>query len=211
MPKMQPRQPQVGRPRDDQVDAAIHRATLSLLAEVGYPRVTIAEVARKAATVPPTVYRRYRGVKELVLAVLEVELATLVGVTPDVGSLREDLLAYGRKIADMLNPQRAAIVAGLLLPMSQDRALGKVVGRGMDAVIASNWGAIIDRAIHRGELGSEARTLGALSRVASSVVFQRITLLQLKVDDPFIAELVDTVLLPALCLHQPRSPVGRRR
>jgi AcrR family transcriptional regulator len=211
MPRQEHLRTQVGRPRDDQVDAAIHQATLSLLAEAGYAQVTIAEVARRAATVPPTVYRRYRGAKTLVLAVLEAELAGLVGFAPDIGSLRDDLIAYVRKIADMLNPRRASIVAGLLLPMRHDHALGKVVRRGTETVIASNWGAIIDRAIHRGELDPEARNLGVLSRVASSVVFQRITLLQLTVDDPFIIELVDTVLLPALGRHQPRRPAGRRR
>jgi AcrR family transcriptional regulator len=209
MPRQEHLQTQVGRPRDDQLDVAIHRATLALLAEVGYARVTIAEVARRASTVPPTVYRRHRGVKELVLAVMEAELAGLVGFAPDVGSLRDDLFAYVRKIADMLDPQRAAIVAGLLVPMRQDRALGEVMRRGMETVIASNWGAIIDRAIHRGELHPMARTLEVLSRVAGSVVFHRITLLQLTVDDPFIAEMVDTVLLAALVRHQLRRPAGR--
>ena len=209
MSKLEHPQTPVGRPRDSQLDAAIHRATLSLLAEVGYARVTIAEVARKASTVPPTVYRRHRCVKSLVLAVLEAELASLDEYVPDVGSLRDDLLAHVRTIAEMLNPQRASIVAGLLLPMRQNRSLGKVVGRGMETVIASHWGAIIDRAIHRGELDPTVRSLGALGRVASSVVFQRLTLLQLAVDASFIAELVDTVLLPAFCRHQLRSLNGR--
>jgi AcrR family transcriptional regulator len=211
MSRKEPPQAQPGRPRDDQLDTAIRRATLELLAEAGYARVTIAEVARRASTVPPTIYRRHRGVKDLVLAALDAELASLAGFAPDAGSVRKDLFAYVRKIADMLDPQRASIMAGLLVPMRQDRALGELMREGMEAVIASNWGAIMDRAIRRGELDPKARTLGVLSRVASAVVFQRTTLLQLAVDDPFVSELVDTVLLPALGPHLARRPASQRR
>ena len=48
-----------GRPRDATADAAILRATLALIAEVGVPGVTVSEVARRAGVARATVYLRW--------------------------------------------------------------------------------------------------------------------------------------------------------
>src|SRR5262249_61402867 len=49
---------QVGRPRDPQIGAAVVEATLAILDQSGYGRLMIEEVARRAGTTKPTVYRR---------------------------------------------------------------------------------------------------------------------------------------------------------
>lgn len=191
--------PRAGRPRDDQVDEMIHEATLALLAEVGYAGVTVAEVARRASTVPPTVYRRYDNLQALVYATLQREFAVLIDTRrAETGSLRGDLIAFARAIIAVLTPQRAAVTAGLLLPMQRDQVLASALRDGLTALGEKNWGSLITRAIDRGELDARAEDLGFLSQITPSMIFHQMMLIRLPVDDAFIEQVVDGVLLPAL-------------
>jgi AcrR family transcriptional regulator len=67
-------EPRVGRPRDAQIDRAVLDATLDLLGEVGYGRLTLEAVARRAGTSKPAIYRRWAGRRRLVLAALSRRL-----------------------------------------------------------------------------------------------------------------------------------------
>lgn len=201
--------PRAGRPRDDQVDEMIHEATLALLAEVGYAGVTVAEVARRASTVPPTVYRRHDNLQALVYATLRREFAALTGARPaETGSLRGDLIAFAQAIAGILTPQRAAVTAGLLLPMRHDQVLASTVRDGLTALGEANWGTLVTRAVDRGDLDARAENLGFLSQIAPSMFFHQMMLMRLPVDDAFIEQVVDGVLLPALTAAAP--PGGLR-
>lgn len=55
-----------GRPRDTRIDDAVLRATVELLEEIGYTRLTIPLVAARAGATPPAVYRRWPTKIELV-------------------------------------------------------------------------------------------------------------------------------------------------
>lgn len=63
-----------GRPRDPHIDTAVLKATLAVLDESGYARLTIDEVARRAGTTKPAVYRRWPSRQQLVLAALGLRL-----------------------------------------------------------------------------------------------------------------------------------------
>ncbi|WP_431234263.1 TetR/AcrR family transcriptional regulator [Mycolicibacterium psychrotolerans] len=64
--KKQTRRPRQGRPRDSRIDDAVLRATVELLDEIGYARLTIPLVAARAGATPPAVYRRFPTKVELV-------------------------------------------------------------------------------------------------------------------------------------------------
>ncbi|HEY0475214.1 MAG TPA: helix-turn-helix domain-containing protein, partial [Kribbella sp.] len=85
---------QTGRPMSEEVDGAIHRATLELLAEVGYEGLSIAQVARLAGTATTSVYRRFPGKQELVISILRDEMRGISREVPEHGSLRDDLLEH---------------------------------------------------------------------------------------------------------------------
>lgn len=55
-----------GRPRDSRIDEAVLRATVELLEEIGYNRLTIPLVAARAGATAPAVYRRFPTKIELV-------------------------------------------------------------------------------------------------------------------------------------------------
>lgn len=59
-----------GRPRNPEIDTAVVRATLTLLGESGYGRLALEDVARRAGTTKPAIYRRWPSRQRLVLAAL---------------------------------------------------------------------------------------------------------------------------------------------
>ncbi|HWT49352.1 MAG TPA: helix-turn-helix domain-containing protein, partial [Mycobacterium sp.] len=44
-----------GRPRDPRIDGAVLRATVELLAETGYPGLSVAAIAERAGTSKPAI------------------------------------------------------------------------------------------------------------------------------------------------------------
>ena len=60
-----------GRPVDPGVRTAILDATLQLLAEEGYTRMSMVAVAAKAGVTKPTVYRRWKNKEKLAMAAIE--------------------------------------------------------------------------------------------------------------------------------------------
>ena len=88
-----------GRPRSAHAHRAILAATLKLLADVGYEKLTLGEVAAVAGVGKATIYRRWPSKAPLVIEAFSQfpELAT-----PDTGSVLEDLTAALRSFARIL-------------------------------------------------------------------------------------------------------------
>jgi AcrR family transcriptional regulator len=78
-----------GRPRDPQIDAAIQGATLEVLDDVGYAGLMLEDVARRAGTSKPALYRRWSSRQRLVLAALARRLGEVRA--PDTGCTLCDL------------------------------------------------------------------------------------------------------------------------
>jgi AcrR family transcriptional regulator len=99
-----------GRPRDPAIDAAVLDATVAVLDEVGYTRLTLEEVARRAGSNKPAIYRRWPTRQHLVLAALSRRLGE--ARAPDTGctlcdldeSLKLFVAAFERISPDVLGP-----------------------------------------------------------------------------------------------------------
>ena len=63
--------PPEGRPRDPALDEAIIRATRQRLADDGYSRMSLGDIASDAGVTRPTIYRRWSGKFELVMDALD--------------------------------------------------------------------------------------------------------------------------------------------
>lgn len=87
MSNRNPSQP--GRPRSPQSHQAILQATLNLLAEVGYDRMSIEAIALRAGVGKPTIYRRYKSKAELVADAIESRRDEYE--IPDTGSFWGDI------------------------------------------------------------------------------------------------------------------------
>ncbi len=139
-----------GRPRDPHIDDAVIAATLEVLAETGYPGLTLEEVARRAGTSRPAIYRRWAGRPRLALAAIATRLD--VPSPPDSGCTLCDLgegfnvflAAYRTIRPDVLSSLYAECAPD---PELQQRYLETVIEPSRRAV-----GQTLDRAVARGDL-----------------------------------------------------------
>src|SRR2546423_1037122 len=107
-----------GRPRDPGVDVAIRTATVDLLGEIGYARLTMDEVAVRAGVAKASLYLRWPNKVALVADALQQRARTVPEV-PDTGTLPADMRVF---LTALLHARDAA-----------SRALSAVTGE-----IASN-------------------------------------------------------------------------
>ena len=177
-------------------DAAICDATLALLLEVGYDRMSMDAVAARAHASKATIYRRWPGKQELVLDAVRARGVGLT-VAEDTGSLRGDLVATYRSAIHGSAADDADLIAGVLRAMRTAPELADCV---RSQVIESKCDVsrvIVARAVARGELPAETDPL-ILHEVASALWFHRVLVVGGPVDDGFIAHVVDDVLMPLL-------------
>ncbi|MBI2776825.1 MAG: TetR/AcrR family transcriptional regulator [Chloroflexi bacterium] len=111
-----------GRPRDARIDDAILAATLRLLDEQGYQRMSIASVAAAAGVGRPALYRRFGSKAELVVAAIQQMTSGPEPVLPrdSRAALRALLTAAGGAFA---SPGAIAVLGSLLAEQRRDPAL----------------------------------------------------------------------------------------
>jgi AcrR family transcriptional regulator len=142
--------PNVGRPRDPRIDAAILGATADLLVEIGYANLTMAAVAERAGTTKTALYRRWSSKAELVHEAA-FPVAPTALTTPEgdiVGDVRA-MLAAARDV--FTSPVVRAALPGLIADMAADTELNvRVMSR-----FVGLFGVVQERLVHavaRGEV-----------------------------------------------------------
>jgi AcrR family transcriptional regulator len=183
-----------GRPRDDSRDGAIRRATLQLLAELGYDGVTMDRVATRARAGKATIYRRWPSKVALIMdAITTVADHTLP--VPDTGSFREDMLAYLSSFTSYVGDDRGKILAELVSEMSRNDELRLALRDGLLAQRKDAIEAIVARGVARAEISATIdHTL--LSELGSALVLQRLLLFGEAVADDYLVTIVDGLIIP---------------
>ncbi len=177
-------------------ESAICSAALELLAEVGYDRMSMDAVAARARASKATIYRRWPGKRELVLDAIRTRTAHRVEPA-DTGSLRGDIIATLRGMADGIGAEDAALVAGVLRAM---RAAPELADCLRTQVIEEKHyvgRVILGRAVARGELDPDAH-VDLFHEVAPALMFFRVLVTGQPVDDAFLGHVADDVLMPLL-------------
>ena len=177
-------------------DAAICDATLALLLEVGYDRMSMDAVAARAHASKATIYRRWPGKQELVLDAVRSRGPGMV-VPDDTGSLHGDLVATYRSALEGVGAEDAELVAGVLRAMRSTPELADCVPTQVLESKCQVSRTNVAPAVERGELPAETDPM-LLHEVASALWFHRILVVGGPVDDDFIAHVVDDVLIPLL-------------
>lgn len=113
-----------GRPLDRTRDDAILNATLELFGEVGWDKLTIAEVAKRAKVGLSTIYRRWDSKAELVAAAIA---ATLPGGSSDVESSEPDPSAILEAMRSNLTGKSAPYFPGLIAAMHADPEIADAI------------------------------------------------------------------------------------
>lgn len=166
--------PAVGRPRDPRIEDAVLDATLDLLVERGYAALNLADVARRARTTKPAIYRRWRGKAHLVH---EATFRTVDAGGPDLdgtgdGTLAGDLRVMVATTARMLStPAARAALPGLVAEFQADPLLhAALLERFRDGPIAQVAGRLT-RAAASGEARSDLDPDAVIEAIAGSVLF----------------------------------------
>jgi AcrR family transcriptional regulator len=132
------------------VDEAILAAAVDMLAEAGYARLTMDQVAARARVGKASVYLRWPNKVALVAEAIQHRSAVVPDI-PDTGRLREDMLAFLRAL---LRRKLAAehAVAAVISEIASNPELRQAWRRSVVGTLAACVRVIVERAIERGEL-----------------------------------------------------------
>ncbi len=139
-----------GRVRDPEVDEAILTAAMDLLAEIGYARLTMDQVAARARVGKASLYLRWPNKVALVAEAIQHHSAVVPDV-PNTGSLREDIRTFLRTLLRSKTAAQRA-VAAVTGEIASNPELAKAWRKGVAGTLLACTRAIVERALARGEL-----------------------------------------------------------
>ncbi|MBV9387258.1 MAG: TetR/AcrR family transcriptional regulator [Chroococcidiopsidaceae cyanobacterium CP_BM_ER_R8_30] len=141
----------LGRPRSAKSHQAILQATLELLAEVGFERMTIDAIAIRAGAGKTTIYRRYNSKEELVADAIESLREEVV--IPDTGMLWGDIDALIQNAAQItLNPLGRQTVAMIISSASSNPQFAQIYWKKYLQPRRQAFAVVIERAKTRNEI-----------------------------------------------------------
>ena len=193
-----------GRRRDGSKDDAILVATRELLAERGYDGMTMDAVADRAGAGKATVYRRWPSKVQLTVdaVVCARGVAQTIDDIPDTGSLRSDLLAvrYGRPRTD----DDSELMSGLMSAVKENPEVAAVFHEQFVRSRVNMMRGLLERAQARGELRDDI-DIDMVAAVAPAMIAYRKMVAGQRIDDEFVVQMIDTVILPLATGRQPTS------
>ncbi|MGW2958401.1 TetR/AcrR family transcriptional regulator [Streptomyces sp. NPDC001220] len=174
--------------RED-VTEAIRAAVFEELAAVGYARMSIEGIARRAGVGKTAVYRRWRSKLHLVLDVVSA-LAVLGLPVPDTGSLEGDLrLLYEVTSRALRHPVASQIIPDLQAEAARNpeiaEAMQKTLREGQDGVASK----IIEAAQRRGELAASLDDDLAMDLISGPLYWRSVVIRSPKLPKGYLAAL----------------------
>ncbi len=181
--------------RGEPVVRGVLEATLEELAAVGYGALRIEDVAARAGVNKTTIYRRWPTKKELVGAALQ-SVTVEQHIQPNTGSLRGDLLELGRHMAAIMSSAEGQALRRILIAEERNQEF-KVVARMLRESLDALPLPVIEAARARGEFAPNVNVM-LLIHVLAGALQHRLFMEDLDIDDGFLNQLVDLLLVGAL-------------
>lgn len=177
----------------DDVTTAIETAFFEELAAVGYGRLSVDAVARRAGVGKAAIYRRWRS-KQALAADLIAKVAVTAIDVPDTGSLRGDIREYLRNGREALTHRLArTIIPDLIAEAIRDPQYGALLSDLIGEPRRGRGSHIFQRAIERGEIAPDADIDLALD-VLAGTLYWRQSVLQATAEDDYLDRLTEAVL-----------------
>lgn len=142
--------PRRGRPRDPGVDEAVLAAALELLAEAGFARLTMEQVAARAGVGKASLYLRWPNKVALVAEAIQRRSGVVPDV-PDTGTLPGDMRAFLRALLRTFGTASRAMAA-VVGEVNNHPELRKSWRHSLAAALTDCVREIVERAVARGEL-----------------------------------------------------------
>ncbi|MFG2567789.1 TetR/AcrR family transcriptional regulator [Streptomyces sp. NPDC048567] len=139
--------------RTARVREAVLRAAGDALAEHGFDRLDLADVARRAEVGKTTVYRRWASPTGLIADLLD-DMAEQSSPRARTGSLEGDLRANARLVLKTLtDPRQGALFRSVIAAATCDPRTAQALHR-FYAIRVEEWAGCVTEAVERGELPS---------------------------------------------------------
>lgn len=172
---------------------AITAAFFEELAAVGYGRLSVDAVAKRACVGKAAIYRRWRSKSELAMDLVAKVAVAAIDV-PDTGTLRDDVRAYlGNGRAALTHPLARTIIPDLLAEATRNAELAAMLATMVREPRRRKATQILDRAIERGEVAPDIDTEVILD-VLAGPLYWRQAVMQLPADDGYLDRLTDCVV-----------------
>jgi len=175
-----------------EVTDAITKAFFSELAEVGYGRLSIDAVARRAGVGKAAIYRRWKSKLDITVA-LASQVAVAAVDVPDTGNLRDDIRHYldsGR--AALTHPLAQKIIPDLLAEAARNPTLTDALLAMVQNPRRAKAGQLVERAIARGELPPDT-DIGLCLDLLAGPLYWRLIVVQDGPEDAYLDRLAGKV------------------
>jgi AcrR family transcriptional regulator len=193
-----------GRPRDSKIDAAVLDSTQALLDEAGYAGLALEEVARRAGTTKPAIYRRWPTRQHLVLAALARDLDETHA--PDTGCTLCDLNEGINVFVAAFRRIRPQVLGPLLAECAPRPDLRQALLATLFEPPRRAVAHMLDTAVARGDLRDDIDT-GLVVDMLGSLVHYRALFDHAPIGDTEVEHAVESLLrgiatdYPALVEH----------
>lgn len=187
--------------RED-VTEAIRAAVFAELAAVGYGRMSMEGIARRAGVGKAAVYRRWRSKLPLVLDLVPAVAAGGLPV-PDTGTLRGDVRELLEVAARALShPMAAQIVPDLLAEAARSPEMADALRSALRETYGGIAAAVVRQAVARGELAPATDPEFALDLLAGPL-YWHVSVMRTPLPPPALTHLTEAI---TAALTAPSAP-----
>ncbi|MGJ5752863.1 TetR family transcriptional regulator [Streptomyces puniciscabiei] len=184
------------------LERAILEAALEQLGEVGWKGLTMEGVAAGAQTGKAAVYRRWSSKEDLVADALVAGLPK-VETAPDLGGVREDLIALCRQVRQIMFSPPGVALRSVIHECDQiqvERFQEVIVGGVVEPTLKL-LREVVSRGIERGEVRPDAAN-GYVFDAIPAMMMYRSKMCASEWSDRDLEEMIDQLMLPLLRPHR---------
>jgi AcrR family transcriptional regulator len=175
------------------ITAAIRNAVMNELAEVGYGRLSIEAVARRAGVGKTAIYRRWNNKLEMVLEIVS-DVAGRAVPLPDTGSFAGDLQLLTVIVSKALQHRIASqIIPDLMAEAARNPQIAETLQRALRTHQHAVGDKLVGQAVARGELPPEADPELAVDLILGPL-YWRLAVARTAISDEYLEKLTNGVM-----------------
>jgi AcrR family transcriptional regulator len=192
MAKLTPIETPSLQPRGEKFVRIVLENTLKRLADVGFERLSVPDIADLAAVNKTSIYRRWPSKIELVRDALS-QAMTHANTPPNTGTLRADLIELAKTVAAFMQSPVGKSMIQIMLSEGADPKLRSIARAAYGESSSEGPWIVLKRATDRGELKSGIDPSQALFAIAGAIM-HRVLVEQAEITDAVLAQMIDVVL-----------------
>jgi AcrR family transcriptional regulator len=181
--------------RGEEFTSMVLDATLTQLAELGFERLSIPQIADIASVNKTSIYRRWPTKADLVRDALAIPLSH-ANEAPNTGALHTDLVALASTVATFMQSRVGTALIRVMLAEGGNPEVRALANAAYSEAGKHGPWIVIQRAIERGEFNGDVDPSLMLFTIAGAIM-HRVFVEHRDVPDEFLKHIVELVLYGA--------------